>query len=44
MSGRIDQILAVCGLTFTEAVRQKFFYIVVLICVCYRAKVSQSHT
>ena len=31
MSGRMDQILAVCGLTFTEAVRQKFFYIVVLI-------------
>ncbi|CAI8347735.1 MAG: Uncharacterised protein [Opitutia bacterium UBA7350] len=27
---RLDQILAVCGLTFTEAVRQKFFYIVLL--------------
>lgn len=31
MTGRLDQVLAVCGLTFTEAVRQRFFYIVVLI-------------
>ena len=31
MSGRLDQVLAVCGLTFTEAVRQRFFYIILLI-------------
>jgi hypothetical protein len=31
MMERVDRIRAVCGLTFTEAVRQKFFYIVLLI-------------
>jgi ABC-type transport system involved in multi-copper enzyme maturation permease subunit len=31
MMGRVDRICAVCALTFTEAVRQKFFYIVLLI-------------